>query len=186
MAFQAPPKNLRQLNRYITTHDSHGKAVLSESITNSAPVTEINNGAMHFSLMYTNARSPQLTDGADIDFYQSHLKTPPAITVPNGTVCRVCDYPPGCLTPMHRTLSLDYGVVLEGEIELVLDSGETQLLGRGDVVVQRGTNHAWRNVSPDYGWARMLYVLQASEAIRLASGEVLGGDEGGIDRGTES
>jgi hypothetical protein len=69
MAFQAPPKNLRQLNRYITTHDSHGKAVLSESITNSAPVTEINNGAMHFSLMYTNARSPQLTDGADIDFY---------------------------------------------------------------------------------------------------------------------
>ena len=47
---------------------------------------------------------------------------------------------------MHRTVSLDYGVVLEGEVELVLDSGETRLMKRGDVSVQRGTNHAWRNM----------------------------------------
>ena len=46
---------------------------------------------------------------------------------------------------MHRTMSLDYGVVLQGEVELLLDSGEVRLLAAGDVAVQRGTMHAWRN-----------------------------------------
>ncbi|KAK3115375.1 hypothetical protein LTR53_005366 [Teratosphaeriaceae sp. CCFEE 6253] len=133
--------------------------------------------------MYTNERLPQLSNNADIDAYQSYLSTPPGITIAEGSVCRVCDYPPGYLTPMHRTVSLDYGVVLEGEIELVLDSGEMQHLYRGDTVVQRGTNHAWRNVSPDGGWARMFYVLQTSLPLTLANGETLLGDEGGIDRG---
>lgn len=81
---------------------------------------------------------------------------------------------------MHRTISLDYGVVLEGEVELILDSGESRLLRRGDVVVQRGTNHAWRNVSED-AWARMLYVLQEAEEVRVG-GVVLGEDYGsGMD-----
>ncbi|CAK96587.1 uncharacterized protein An07g01420 [Aspergillus niger] len=79
---------------------------------------------------------------------------------------------------MHRTVSVDYGVVLEGEVELVLDSGETRLLKRGDVAVQRGTNHAWRNVTPDGEggegmWARMLYVLMPAKGLEL--GEDLGG-----------
>ncbi len=45
---------------------------------------------------------------------------------------------------MHRTESLDYGIVLEGEITLVLDDSEVTLRA-GDVVVQRGTDHAWAN-----------------------------------------
>lgn len=47
---------------------------------------------------------------------------------------------PGLTSPMHRTVSLDYGVVLEGEVYLVLDSGEERLMRRGDISVQRGTN----------------------------------------------
>ncbi|TKA40888.1 hypothetical protein B0A54_07800 [Friedmanniomyces endolithicus] len=101
--------------------------------------------------MYTNSRLPQLSQDADIAFYQNHLANAPAITIPEGTVCRVCDFPPTYPSPMHRTISLDFGVVLEGEVELVLDSGERQHLYRGDVVVQRGTNHAWRSVSPGGG-----------------------------------
>jgi quercetin dioxygenase-like cupin family protein len=57
---------------------------------------------------------------------------------------------------MHRTESLDYGVVLEGSMELILDSGETKIMNRGDVCVQRATSHAWKNVSENGGWARML------------------------------
>ena len=49
---------------------------------------------------------------------------------------------------MHRTQSLDFGVVLEGEIELVLDSGETRLLKRGDVAVQRGTKPCLEKCDP--------------------------------------
>lgn len=77
---------------------------------------------------------------------------------------------------MHRTVSLDYGVVLEGEIEVVLDSGETRLLKRGDMAVQRGTMHAWRNTSKTE-WARMLYFLQECEPIE-AEGVKLSEDYG--------
>ena len=48
---------------------------------------------------------------------------------------------PGSTSPMHRTVSLDYGCVIEGEVECVLDSGEVKLLKRGDVCVQRGESH---------------------------------------------
>ena len=57
---------------------------------------------------------------------------------------------------MHRTESVDYGVVIEGELTLVLDEGEVQLQA-GSVVVQRGTNHAWANRSGRT--CRMLFVL---------------------------
>ncbi|PWY90703.1 hypothetical protein BO70DRAFT_367957 [Aspergillus heteromorphus CBS 117.55] len=77
---------------------------------------------------------------------------------------------------MHRTLSLDYGVVIEGEVELLLDSGERRRLGRGDVVVQRGTMHAWRNGEGEgHGWARMLYVLLPAVGLGEGVEEELGG-----------
>lgn len=57
---------------------------------------------------------------------------------------------------MHRTESVDYGVVIEGELTLVLDDSEVQL-SAGSVVVQRGTNHAWANRSGKP--CRMLFVL---------------------------
>ncbi|WP_294258990.1 cupin domain-containing protein [uncultured Comamonas sp.] len=58
---------------------------------------------------------------------------------------------------MHRTRSLDYGVVIEGELTLILDGGAQVLLRPGSVVVQRGTNHAWANRSSQT--CRMLFVL---------------------------
>ena len=57
---------------------------------------------------------------------------------------------------MHRTETVDYAVVLEGEITLLLDDSEVHLKA-GDVVIQRGTNHAWSNRSGKP--VRMLYVL---------------------------
>ena len=135
---------------------------------------------MEFSLMYTNHTFPvNMSDDKDMVFYSSCLSTPPAITIPGGTVCRTVDFAPGYTSPLHRTLSCDFGVVLEGEIELILDSGETRLLKRGDVAVQRGTNHAWKNVSQQK-WCRMLYVLQAAEPVKV-NGKQLNEDEGGID-----
>jgi len=73
---------------------------------------------------------------------------------------------------MHRTVSLDYGVVLIGEVELVLDSGEVRLMKPGDICVQRGTMHAWRNTSKTE-WARMLYVLQPSLPVSVGGTELV-------------
>ena len=57
---------------------------------------------------------------------------------------RVVDLPPGSRREMHRTDTVDYGIVLAGEVHLVLEREET-VLRSGDVVVQRGTSHAWHN-----------------------------------------
>jgi mannose-6-phosphate isomerase-like protein (cupin superfamily) len=103
----------------------------------------------------------------------------------NGTILRICDFPPEPKDPkelkrvmdatfgsiysdanharatvrhpgMHRTETVDYAIVLEGEIWAVMDEGET-LLRAGDVLIQRGTNHAWANRSAST--ARIAFVL---------------------------
>lgn len=72
---------------------------------------------------------------------------------------------------MHRTISLDFGVVLEGTMECVLDSGEAKTFHRGDLCVQRATKHAWKNVTENNGWARMMFVLTGCEAPVVANGK---------------
>ena len=67
-------------------------------------------------------------------------------------------------------------MVLEGQVELLLDSGEMRIMNRGDVAIQRGTSHAWRNTSKT-AWARMLYVLQEAAPL-FAGGKELGEDYG--------
>ncbi|TQS35146.1 hypothetical protein Golomagni_04442 [Golovinomyces magnicellulatus] len=89
------------------------------------------------------------------------MKLTSFIFVSLATVLRYVDFRPGSPPFMHRTQSLDYGIVIEGEIELILDSGETRTLKRGDVCVQRATMHAWRNNS-ETEWARMVFVLISS------------------------
>jgi hypothetical protein len=75
-----------------------------------------------------------------------------------GHLIRIIDiYPPqmgGKRTIMHRTRTLDYAVVIEGEVVLILEDSEV-LLSKSDVVVQRGTNHAWENRSDKM--ARMVF-----------------------------
>ena len=82
------------------------------------------------------------------------------------------DFAPGVETPFHRTLSLDHAVLLEGSIEITLDSGESRLLRRGDVVVQRATMHKWRNVSQTQS-ARLIYFIVDVAQPVLAGGEEL-------------
>lgn len=81
---------------------------------------------------------------------------------------------------MHRTQSLDFGIVVEGTVEMLLDDGSTTLLKRGDVAVQRATMHAWRNPS-ETEWTRMVFVLQDTQPV-VVGGKRLGEDLG---RGTE-
>ena len=68
------------------------------------------------------------------------------------------DFAPGCKSNMHRALCMGIGTVCEGEVELTLGSGEKRILKPGDVSINRGAMHQWRNVSEDKP-ARMLYTL---------------------------
>ncbi|KAJ7071071.1 hypothetical protein C8F01DRAFT_1108968 [Mycena amicta] len=94
------------------------------------------------------------------------------IVHPNGTNVRLTELRPGAETPMHRTISLDYNILLEGELILIMEDGsQVHLKTPGDTVVMRGGLHAWRNPS-DSSWARWTGVIIAAEAAVVA-GQVL-------------
>lgn len=162
---------LRTPQRYITTHDSEGKSTLDTSLPTPAPFYSLPNKEAAFAHCYVTTAFPtNLDSDADLSAYKTFLDSPPGLTVSGGSVLRYVDMPPGVTSPMHRTVSLDYGVVIEGEVELVLDSGEKRVLKRGDVCVQRATMHAWRNVS-ETEWARVLFMLLPCEAFETGGGK---------------
>jgi quercetin dioxygenase-like cupin family protein len=78
---------------------------------------------------------------------------------------------PGLPSPMHRTHSIDYGVVISGQLELTLDGGETVLLEAGDIVVQRSTNHLWRNPSATE-MTRVVFILIEAAPV-VVNGQVM-------------
>jgi quercetin dioxygenase-like cupin family protein len=88
--------------------------------------------------------------------------SPPA----NGTRFSVLDIAPGNDRFMHRTESLDYVIVIEGEIEMDMDDSTVKLKA-GDILVQRGTNHAWANRSDKP--ARVAFVLVDAQPLGIGS-----------------
>ena len=88
-----------------------------------------------------------------------------------GTLVRFTEMAPGAEAPMHRTETVDVGVVLEGETWLLLDDGSETLVRQGDAVVQRGTNHAWANRSEKP--VRMVFVMidgAITDDVKAATG----------------
>lgn len=116
---------------------------------------------MAFNVIYTTSQfPPNLNNDADLQAHDQILQSGHlGLVNPHGTVCRVVDFAPNNPCIVHRTQSLDYGIVLEGQIEMVLEEGEATLMERGDIAVQRATMHGWRNPSATE-WARMVFVLQ--------------------------
>jgi quercetin dioxygenase-like cupin family protein len=160
------------VQRHITTHDDQGLAVFSNQVPAANPMV-VNPDNIAFALSYTTKSFPiDMKDDGDVSTYQGFLESPPGLTVSNGSVLRHVDIPPGVSCKMHRTVSLDYGILLEGEVECILDSGEVRALRRGDVVVQRGTMHAWRNPN-EKEWCRMVFVLLPCRELELG-GKKLG------------
>jgi len=86
-----------------------------------------------------------------------------------GSVATFLWVPPGESFPMHSTKSIDYDLVMEGEIELELDSGDRTILKAGDLIVQRETQHAWYNRSKTQ-WAKVFSIIIASNNAVTAEG----------------
>jgi hypothetical protein len=180
MSSQQPQiSDLPAITTYLTGHDSSNKAIIEQ--TRPANWTVYDNKEMAFNVAYTTSQFPaNLNNNTDISHHDKITSSGKlGLVNPNGTVCRTVDFAPGFECMMHRTQSLDYGIVIAGEIELVLDSGDRQLMRPGDIAVQRATMHSWKNPSGSK-WARMTFVLQDCEKL-VVGGEVLGEDHG---RGT--
>ena len=147
------------VRRIVTGHRGDGKAIIkSDRIFEPLPVPS---GDAGFAKLWVTQTSP-----ADNTDERDGAELASGLTCMDGTVLRIVDMQPGKVSPMHKTNSVDYGIVLWGEIEMHLDSGETTRLKPGDIVVQRGTNHAWANVGT--APARMAFVL--IDALPLGDG----------------
>lgn len=131
---------LPPVQRVVTGHDAEGRAVFrSEDVT---PTSMIPSGDAAFLTVWTTATVPA-DNNDEIDGRERDA----GLTLNQGSVIRIVDMLPGKESPMHRTNSIDYGIVLEGEIELELDDGAKRTIGQGGIIVQRGTMHLWRNTS---------------------------------------
>ncbi|MCJ1471556.1 hypothetical protein MMC13_000196 [Lambiella insularis] len=164
-----PISPLRLPNIHITSHNKAGQAVVHSTI--NEPQKQYPGYRTSSNLVYTTSVFPaDLNDDTDLKQHQAvKAEGKLGLVKPNGTVCRIVDFAPHNKVMMHRTQSLDYGVVLEGALEMELDDGSKTLMTRGDVAVQRATMHAWVNAS-DTEWARMLFVLQECQPL-LIGGE---------------
>lgn len=174
-----PISNLPQYHRFITTHNPAGEAI----VHSHTPFTwaAYDNENLAFAVPYTTSTFPaDLNADADLVTHDRVIASGTlGLVNPRGTVLRCVDFAPGYACGMHRTQSLDYGIVMEGAVDMVLDSGEVHSLKRGDVAVQRATQHQWVNRSATE-WARMMFVLQDCQPL------VVGGVEMGEDLGTNS
>ena len=144
-------KALPPVRRVVTGHDAQGRAVIRSDQRFRTEI--IASGDAAFALMWTTATVP-----ADNNDEVDGREREAGLTIHQGSVIRIVDMLPGGASPMHRTNSIDYGIVLAGEVELELDDGVKTLLRQGDVVVQRGTMHLWRNPS-EHETCRIAFVL---------------------------
>ena len=126
-----------EVRRVITGHDSNGKAVVKLDEISKNVITR-RPGANSTVIWATDSTPTDLGDDTDISADVT------STVVPNGSVCRISRFDPGVSPRVHRTDSIDYAIVLKGEIDMELDD-ETVHLKAGDVLVQRGTVHNWIN-----------------------------------------
>ena len=128
-----------KIRRVVTSHDKNGKAVVAIDEV-SRDVVSFRKGATIANIWSTAGFPVDNTGEKDT------AKEITATTRDGGTVFRVIEYAPGVTPRNHRTDSIDYAVVLSGEIDMELDD-QLVHLGAGDVLVQRGTIHNWVNRS---------------------------------------
>jgi quercetin dioxygenase-like cupin family protein len=141
------------IRRIVTGHDRNqvAKILIDGTATNRRTR---NTGSVSTLIWCTDRTPADIRAGENIeDMGARLLGTPPPR---NGTRFTVNDIPPGRTGPMHRTETIDYVIVLAGEIDMETDDSTIRLKA-GDVLVQRGTNHAWVNRGSEP--ARVAFIL---------------------------
>lgn len=150
--------------RLVTGHDATGQAVILADDyppTGPRPGSSPEEALLHQSAVFWSTNTFP-NDNTSSNFLDGTLQ-PSTI---GGSVLRMVDFAPGLSSPLHRTLSLDYAVLLSGDhVEVELDNKACVRLGQGDVLIQRGTIHAWHNRGKQ--WARFLFVLMDAKPVTV-------------------
>lgn len=169
----------KQIRRIVTGHNAAGKSIiLQDAFATSILEMAAMPGLRVTDLWETTTAPADLSNDTDPVDRPVHLEPKPM-----GTICRIVEFPPdtalrdragsqevfaslgashtadtSSATPMmHKTASVDYAIVLSGEVWAVMDEGET-CMRAGDVLIQRGTNHAWSNRSREPAFIAFILV----------------------------
>lgn len=149
------------IRRVITGHDENNvaKVLIDAPATNSKSSQP---GQVSTMMWCTDGAPAKMPVGEAVEDFGARIlgTAPPA----KGTRFAVIDFPPGNHPHMHRTETIDYVIVIEGEIEMDMDDSTVKLKA-GDIMVQRGTNHAWANRSDKR--ARVAFVLIDAEPLGI-------------------
>ncbi len=155
---------MAEMRRVVTGHDEQGKAVLVwDSAIANLPETH----GVHLMSLWSTDRTPADNAGAEDTASVADTAIPP---LSNGSIFRIVDFPPANDAFMHRTETVDYAIIMSGEIDMLLDDSEVHLKA-GDVLVQRGTNHSWANHGTET--CRIAFILIDAEPLPGASPAVL-------------
>jgi Cupin domain len=173
--------SLKPVRRVVTGHDRNRRSIISSDGAPTIVPFKAVPGTMFYELWNTNEMPVPIDNGADPTHRPLQLQP-----TQHGSIIRIVDIPPDSVQNkvsaedvaaafasmgaghavegqenarhkiMHRTQSIDYGIVLSGEVWLLVDEGEVKL-GPGDIVIQRGTNHAWSNRTEEM--TRIAFIL---------------------------
>jgi quercetin dioxygenase-like cupin family protein len=149
-----------QVRRVVTGHDKDGRAIVqidevSQNLRSARP------GATACVIWSSEGFPIDNAGTADEGLRET------GTTHENGTVFRILELQPGNTPRVHRTDSLDYAVIIKGEINMELETGEITHLKAGDVVVQRGTVHNWINRGTEP--CVIAFVLIAAKPVEIGS-----------------
>jgi len=175
---------LKPIRRIVTGHDATGRSVFLTDGPAPDVFPALATPAMTIHLMWRTTSAPASFEGNE-DMAPAGLRIPTAPQQRGGTVFRFADIPPDrelgdqrdmgrhgvkvtaegrrCHVMFHQTDTIDYALVMEGEIWAVLDDDEV-LMKQGDVLIQRGTGHAWSNRSEKP--CRMAFILVDAEPAK--------------------
>ncbi|MBI4205941.1 MAG: cupin domain-containing protein [Betaproteobacteria bacterium] len=133
------------VRRIVTGHDANGKAVVATDERLTAVPRGIGAHISGCEIWSTDRMPVDNSAAADAAQRAGFVKRYNYVGTGEGTTFRITEWAPGHARFEHRTETVDYAILLSGEIDLECDSGEVVHLKPGDVVVQRGTMHTWVN-----------------------------------------
>jgi quercetin dioxygenase-like cupin family protein len=149
-----------QIRRVVTGHTADGRAVVKiDEIAKNV----ISNRPGASSCVVWSTRGFPVNNNGGADPSAASIGT----TIEHGTVFRIVRYEPGVSPRNHRTDSIDYAVVISGQIEMELDDNVVVTLKAGDVLVQRGTIHNWVNRTQED--CVIAFVLISADPVKVAN-----------------
>jgi len=128
-----------RIRRVITAHDANGKAVVGADTTIESTAGNIDKNISAADVWWTHSIP------VEVERHDASGEPSPRMPTPSGTLLKILEISSGTQPVMHKTDTLDYAIVMEGEVDMLLDDGAEVHLKAGDIMIQRGTLHGWAN-----------------------------------------